>query len=342
MIKFHFGELGLIKKNYIITGGCGFIGTAVAARLLQNKQNNVRILDNLSGNNHEQLSEKGRLAVHPIGKIPTVWENSLELVIGDICDFELTAKVFSGADICIHLAANTGVEPSVIDPYYDCKNNVLGTLSCLEAAKQRNLENFIFASSGAPLGVQKPPLHEELAAKPASPYGASKLSGEAYCSSYFHSYNLNTTSLRFGNVYGPGSSNKNSVIAKFIRQVLDSKALEIFGTGAQTRDFIFIEDLVDAIILACKVKDIGGETFQIASAKEVTIMEIVELLRAEFKDTNIIFPEVIFSSPRVGDVERNFSYTKKAQQLLGWKPKTNLQAGLKQTVLYFLGHRSGV
>ena len=137
-----------------------------------------------------------------------------------------------GADVVIHLAANTGVGPSVENPRMDCETNVTGTLNALEAARAAGAGRFVFASSGAPLGVQTPPLHEEMAPHPASPYGASKLAGEGYCSAWFHSFGVETVVLRFGNVYGEGSTRKASVVAKFIKRALAGEVLEIYGDGS--------------------------------------------------------------------------------------------------------------
>ena len=133
------------------------------------------------------------------------------------------------------------------------------------------MKRFVFASSGAPVGEVKLPIHEELAPHPVSPYGASKLAGEGYCSAYYRTYGLETVALRFGNVYGPGSTHKGSVVAKFIRQALAGETLEIYGDGTQTRDFIYVDDLIKAIWQASRVPNIGGEESQIATNRETTL-----------------------------------------------------------------------
>src|SRR5262249_16844775 len=155
-------------------------------------------------------------------------------------------------------------------------NNVVGTLNYLEACRRLGVRRFVFASSGAPIGDCEPPLHEEMPGHPVSPYGASKLAGEAYCSAYRHSFGIETVALRFGNCYGPLSSHKNSVVAKFIRQALAGQPWEIFGDGCQTRDFIYVQDVTDAIIRAATVEGIGGEVFQIATNSETTVLELAE------------------------------------------------------------------
>ena len=260
---------------------------------------------------------------------------ALSLIVGDIKNRDELADACRGAEVIIHLAANTGVGPSVENPLDDCETNVLGTLNVLEAARSTDGCRVVFASSGAPLGVQQPPLHEELAPHPASPYGASKLSGEGYCSAYYHCFGVETVVLRFGNVYGPRSGRKMSVVAKFIKQAMNGEALEIFGDGKQTRDFIFIDDLVDAVYRSATVDGIGGETFQIASARETTVGELTESLMVVMEELGLLRPALIFGEKRAGDVERNFSDTRKAEARLGWQARTQLSEGLKQTVLFF-------
>src|SRR5207245_1208344 len=199
------------------------------------------------------------------------------LIIGDIRDYETCLRSTQKIDIVVHLAASTGVPTSVENPRANFEANVLGIFNMLEAARKNQVKRFIFASSGAPLGEVEPPIHEEKAPKPVSPYGASKLAGEGYCSVYARCFGLKTVVLRFGNAYGPRSGHKQSVVAKFIKQALDGEALEIYGDGAQTRDFIFIDDLVDAIQRAVHAGG-GGEIFQIASNRETTVGEIAEFI----------------------------------------------------------------
>jgi len=239
-------------------------------------------------------------------------------------------------DVIVHLAANTGVGPSVEDPRSDCLNNVLGTFNYLEAARQNAVKRFVFASSGAPIGECEPPIHEELAPHPVSPYGASKLSGEAYCSAYYRSFNVETVALRFGNVYGPLSGHKNSVVARFIRQAINGQTLEIYGDGYQTRDYIYIDDLVRAIRLAEYKPEIGGETFQIATNKETSIIELVDLLVPILNYFGYQNVRVEHKSARIGDVRRNFSDISKARKKLTWEAKVELSRGLEQVVKWYV------
>lgn len=236
----------------------------------------------------------------------------------------------------VHLAANTGVAPSVEDSHSDAKTNVIGTLNMLEAARHAGAGRFVFASSGAPLGVQTPPLNEEMAPHPASPYGASKLAGEGYCSAYYHCFGVETVALRFGNVYGEGSGHKNSVVAKFIKLALAGDKLEIYGDGGQTRDFIHISDLIAAVRKSATVPGVGDEAFQIATAKETTVREMTDVLLQALKAEGVTPPEVFMGPTRDGDVLRNFSDTSKARERLGWQAQVGLKDGLGRTVRHFL------
>src|SRR5262249_36747261 len=209
-----------------------------------------------------------------------------------------------GMHAVVHLAANPGVGPSVADPRADCVTNVIGTLNYLEACRHAGVRRFVFASSGAPVGECEPPIHEELPAHPVSPYGASKLAGEAYCSAYRRTFGLETVVLRFGNCYGPLSSHKGSVVAKFIRAAIAGEPWEIYGDGRQTRDFIFVDDVADAIIRGATADGVGGEVFQIATSAETTVLELAGQLGRVLARNGIAAPELRHGEVRVGDVKR--------------------------------------
>ena len=218
--------------SWLITGGCGFIGTALIQNLIRNGRHHIRILDNLSVGSRENLSRvcdfKENLIESPSSGLPGLSSETVQLVVGDVRDSETCLACARDIDVIVHLAANTGVAPSVENPRTDMEANVIGTLNVLESARQNSVKRFVFASSGAPAGDVEPPIHEEIAPHPVSPYGASKLAGEGYCSAYYLTFGVNTVSLRFGNVCGPGSSHKSSVIAKFIRQGLKGQTCEIY------------------------------------------------------------------------------------------------------------------
>ena len=323
--------------NWLITGGCGFIGTSLVKNLVSEDDHCIRIIDNLSVGTRENLArvsnfvekDPNTFAPH-ISKSPPV-----ELIVGDILDEDLALKASNGIDIIVHLAASTGVAESVAKPRSDLVANVIGTLNYLEAAKHNQVKRFIFASSGAPIGERKPPINEELAPRPVSPYGASKLSAEGYCSAYFRTYGVETVALRFGNVYGPGSNHKNSVTAKFIKQAMGGETLEIYGDGNQTRDFIYIDDLISAIRSAVTTSHIGGEIFQIGTNRERTVAELVEKLLPILAQAGIKDVDIRHGPPRKGDVRRNFSDTSKARKFLGWQAQVEFETGLKRTWEWF-------
>jgi UDP-glucose 4-epimerase len=320
--------------NWVITGGCGFIGTSLIRALISENSHNIRVLDNLTTGTRGDLLEACKYSEVSVGSLGKF--NGIELVVGDILDEELAVKVTKQADVIIHLAANTGVGPSVENPRADCMLNVIGTFNYLEAARINNVPKFIFASSGAPAGEVEPPIHEELPPHPVSPYGASKLAGEGYCSAYYKTFNIQTVILRFGNVYGPGSLHKSSIVAKFIRQALNEEALEIYGDGSQTRDFIYIDDLINALRLAVATDNIGGEAFQIASNQETTVGEITKKIVNILNQNGINDIDVINGEVRLGDVNRNYSDTSKAKNRLGWQPRMSQDEGLRETVEYFV------
>jgi UDP-glucose 4-epimerase len=323
----------VISSALLITGGCGFIGTALIDLLQQSKTAlNIRVLDNLTTGGPEDLSAVSSFLQSKPSDCDK--HHGVVLIEGDIRDPDIAQYCTQGVDCIIHLAANTGVGPSVENPRFDMECNVMGTLNMLEAARLNGVKKFIFASSGAPAGEVEPPIHEELAPHPVSPYGASKLAGEGYCSAYYRTFSIGTVCLRFGNVYGPRSKKKYSVVAKFVRQALNGEACVIYGDGKQTRDFLYIDDLVRAVML-CMEKDVGGETFQIASGMERTVGELADLM-AKALERRGVKMNIEHGSLRIGDVKRNFSDTSKAARMLGWKVKTELEDGIEKTIDYFM------
>lgn len=307
------------RRNVLVTGGAGFIG-ANLARLLVSENLQVTVLDSLVAGKRNYLDG-----------LP------VRFVQGDILDSELLRQLLPGHDV-VHLAAQTGVPGSLADPRRDCEVNVVGTLNLLEAlreAAESGMERpgrLVFASSNAPLGRQPPPASEDKAPLPISPYGASKLAGEAYCLAYHGSWGLGTVVLRFGNVYGPFSAHKKSVVAAFVSRLLAGGQISIDGDGRQTRDFIYVADLCRAILLALK-SEAAGEVFQIATGIETSIQQLAELLlQISGRDAAIGY-----APPRQGDIRRNYSSISKARRLLGWEPRAELQSGLRETLDWFRG-----
>jgi UDP-glucose 4-epimerase len=325
--------------NWLITGGCGFIGTALIRSLKDEGGHGIRVVDNLTVGDRDDLATASDFVEKsPEDPGPVSPDGPVELVVGDILDEDLALRAAEGADAIVHLAANTGVLPSIEDPRGDCRKNVFGTLNYLEAARHNGVGRFVFASSGGTvIGEVEPPIHEEMAPHPVAPYGASKLAGEGYCSAYFQTFGVQSVALRFGNVYGPLSGHKNSVVARFIKRAAGGETLEIYGDGAQTRDYIFIGDLIRAIKLSVTTTGVGGETFQIATNAETTVRELTDRLLPALAEVGVKDVEVRNAEDlgRRG-VSRNFADTSKAKRLLGWQAEMDLDEGLRRTVEWFM------
>jgi len=323
-------------KNWLITGGCGFIGTSLIKEIRsKGLAKAVRVVDNLSVGGRSDLSRVTPFFETDITKAGPMSSNPrTELIKADIRDQEAALSLTRGAEVVVHLAANTGVQPSIQDPLSDMETNVMGTVHYLEACRHQRVKTFILASSGAPLGEGLPPFHEEMVCHPVSPYGASKLAGEAYCSAYHRSFGVKTVALRFSNVYGPLSGHKNSVVARFINQAMQSKSLIINGNGSQTRDYLYIDDLLAAVLNAA-ASPCGGQVFQIATQKETSVSDMARLLSDLLEEKMGKKPDICYGSSLTGDVTRNFSDISKARKELGWCPHVSLDKGLRLTVDWF-------
>ena len=309
--------------NWLITGGCGFIGTGLVENLLRDRNNNIRIIDNLSVGSIEQLSQVCNV------------DTDVDLQISDITDAALFTKLCDDYDVIVHLAAMSGVRESVEFPKIWFDNNVIGTFNVFESARINNIKKVVCASSSAAVGDVDPPIHERLPMLPISPYGASKSFMETFASAYHNSYGIDTVCLRFSNVYGPLSATKTSLVAKFIRYVMEGKTFNIYGSGEQTRDFIHLYDLIEAIKLAATVNNVGGETFQLSSATEKTINEIIKKL-VDILNTMGYTAKYINTESKIGDIMTNWADNTKTREMLGWKQNIDLDEGLKSTVEWFI------
>jgi UDP-glucose 4-epimerase len=300
-------------RRALVTGGAGFVGSALV-RLLVERGYGVRVYDDLSLGNTEHLTGTGA-----------------ELVRGDVRDVDALARAARGCDVVFHLAAGTGVLPSIEDPFSDFDLNARGTLAALSAARRADARRFVFSSSNAPLGSGAYPASEEKPVAPLSPYGASKTAGEAYCSAFHGAYGLDTVVVRFSNAYGPRSAHKSNVIPAFIRRLLAGEELVVYGDGAQTRDFVFVADLAEGLVRAAEAEGVGGEVFQLASGIETSVNELVSLL-GEIAGR---VPEVRREPPRPGEILRNYSRIEKARRRLGYAPAVPLADGLGRTYEWF-------
>jgi len=300
------------NMNILITGGCGFIGVNLIGFFQKNTSGKIVVLDNLS-----------------VGKTEYLSEFDVEFVKGDIRNPELVQKLMKKVDAVIHLAADTQVISSINNPDFNFDVNANGTFILLNMAKNEGIEHFVFASTGgAIIGDVTPPVRETMVPRPVSLYGASKLCGEAYCSAFAGSYGMKTVSLRFSNVYGPGSFHKGSVVAHFFKQILKRNKLTVHGNGKQTRDFIYVDDLCDAILRALNIEK-GGQFFQIGSGVETSVNELIELIKTCIGDGGRVSVE--YAPARKGEVFRNYSDISLARDRLGFVPKMPLEEGLKKT-----------
>jgi UDP-glucose 4-epimerase len=302
----------------LITGGAGFIGSALVRTLVE-RGYAVRVYDNLSTGSADLLDG-----------------TDAELVEADVRDVDALVRAARGSDVVFHLAAGTGVVPSIEDPFADFDLNARGTLAALWAAQEAGAARLVFSSSNAPLGAGAYPASEEKPVAPLSPYGASKAAGEAYCSAFSGAYGLDAVAVRFSNAYGPRSAHKGNVIPLFIRGLLEGRELVVYGDGEQTRDFVFVTDLADGLLRAAEVGGIAGEIFQLASGVETSLNALVSLLGDVAGRT----PEIRREPPRPGEILRNYSLVEKARQRLGYAPEVPLEDGLRRTYEWFSSSRA--
>jgi UDP-glucose 4-epimerase len=241
-----------------------------------------------------------------------------------------------GADTVVHLAAFGSVVESVKDPSENFDVNVRGTLVVLRAAAAAGVEKMVFASTGgAIMGNTSPPVDEKTLPWPISPYGASKLCGEAYCHAFAGSFGLPVVALRFANVYGPMSDHKKGVVTNFIKQSLRGEPIVVYGDGTASRDFLYVDDLCDGITSAVGA-DLQDEVVHLASGRETTINDLARLILelTDAADTPIRYEE-----RRPGEVERTFARPERAAELLAFEPPHSLAEGLEKTVQWFAERR---
>lgn len=304
--------------NWLITGGAGFIGTNLVNRLQSTHGNFVRVLDREVPKNGGDFK-----------------------VVGDVCDPKLD-ELYEGVDVVVHLAAQSGVEVSTSDPVGTFNNNVFGTLQALEAARKAGVKRFIFASSGGTvLGKQEVPLHEDLVPSPVTPYGASKLACEAYCKAYNYTYGIETVILRFSNVYGPHSEEKSfNLIPRFIMNTLQNEPCYVNGNGSITKDYIFVEDLIDVIVSAATSPSASGNIYQVGSGVALSINDIVVSLNYLSNKLLGHGLKVFHGSERLGDVSYTCNIGKVKSSLL-FTPNYNIESGLGATFEWFLNNWEG-
>ncbi|MCU0652238.1 MAG: SDR family oxidoreductase [Candidatus Omnitrophica bacterium] len=316
-------------KKFLVTGGAGFIGSHITERLLK-EGNFVRVLDNFSSGKRENLFFIQGLS--PQGTVPA----NFQLIKGDIRDKDTCDKACSGIDTVLHQAALRSVPKSMKDPESYNNVNIDGTLYMLQAAAKNKVKRFVFASSSSVYGdVSKFPEQEGDYPLLISPYALSKLAGEYYCRIFSEHFGVETACLRYFNVFGPRQALDDEyavVIPKFIHCILHDEQPPIFGTGRQSRDFTYIENVVQANILAATTKELKHEVFNVANGKDNTVLQLVDYLN-KIIGKNI---QPKFLPLRAGDVLRTSADISKIKSKLGYMPKVDFEEGLKLTVEYFL------
>lgn len=308
------------NKRIAITGGCGFIGSNLAYAL--SKDNEVVILDDISTGSLENIQE-------------LIKNELITLIKGSITDLELLKGTFEGADYVFHLAAIPSVEESIKKPALTTEVNLKGTMNVLIASMEKGVKKMIYASSAAVYGnTPNIPITEDMQTSPESPYGAQKLGGEHYCRVFHEIFDISTTSLRYFNVYGPNQdpgSHYSPVIPKFISNIQKNIPPTIFGDGEQTRDFIFVEDIVYANILAAQNKASDGMSINIACGKETSINDLASKI-IELSGKEI---EIVHTDARQGEIRHSLADIYKAKEVLNFEPKSSFSEGLEKTMEFF-------
>lgn len=308
-------------KRFLVTGGAGFIGSHIVEALVK-KGHAVRVLDNFSSGKEENL--RGT-------------KDKIELIRGDIRSKEACEKATKEIDFVLHQAALRSVPKSMLNPREYNEVNIGGTVNLLEASRSNKVKRFVFASSSSVYGdTDKFPEKESFPPMPISPYALTKLSGEHYCAIFSRHYRLSAVSLRYFNVFGPRQSLDDEyavVIPKFISCMLKDEPPPIYGSGRQSRDFTYIDNVVEANLLAAQKQGLKAAVFNIASGRDYTILELVKFLN---KIMNKDIKPVLLRE-RPGDVFRTLADLTRAKEGLSFTPGIDFYAGLNLTVKYFKG-----
>ena len=300
----------------LVTGGAGFIGSHIVDALLA-RGDRVRVLDNLSSGRLENLS---------------AIINRIEFIEGDVRDETIVQKATAGVEFVFHLAAMVSVPKSMVEPVEAELINSVGTLNMLQAARSAKARRLVLSSTCAVYGDEPTlPKTETMPPQPKSPYAISKLAAENYCQVFNESFGLKTVVLRYFNVFGPRqdpSSPYSGVISIFVDKMSQGLAPTIFGDGQQTRDFVFVADVVRANLLAAEVDQAAGQVFNIGSGRQTTINQLFDHLRRILN--NDISPH--YAPSRPGDIEHSFSDPGRARTILDWQTQVSLKEGLRQLI----------
>ena len=300
-----------------MTGGAGFIGSHIASALTRNGLR-VRIIDDLSTGHRENLDEI---------------TGDVEFTQGSVADEQLLKKVLDGVEIVFHEAAIPSVPRSVEHPRQSHVASVDGTFSLLLAARDRNVRRVIYAASSSAYGDQPTlPKKEDMLPDPLSPYAVAKLVGEYYCQVFARVYGLETISLRYFNVFGPRQdpgSQYSGVVSRFISVLLNNQQPVIYGDGEQSRDFTFIDNVIDANLKAANASRGFGSVMNVATGERITLNQLLDEVKAIVGKPEV---KAEYQQPRVGDVRHSLADISRARELLGYQPTVGLREGLRRTI----------
>lgn len=307
--------------KYLVTGGAGFIGSNLSRRLLE-QGHTVRVLDNFSSGRAENLADI---------------IDSVELIEGDIRDYWTVTQAVKGVDYVLHQAALPSVPRSVKNPLTSNEVNINGTLHILEAARVAGVKKLAMASSSSVYGESEVlPKHEEMTPSPLSPYAITKLTNEHYCRVYWQLYKFPTVCLRYFNIFGPHqdpNSEYAAVIPKFITALVEKRSPVVFGDGEQSRDFTYIDNCVEANLLAISNDKIVGEAYNVACGGRFTLNQLLDKLREIIG----VDTPAKYDPPRPGDIRHSYADVSKLGAF-GYNPKISFEEGLKKTVAFFAPH----
>jgi nucleoside-diphosphate-sugar epimerase len=307
-------------KSYLVTGGAGFIGSHIVRRLVGQGEL-VRVVDNLSTGQPIRLKDV---------------RHSIEFVEGDLADERVSDEVVKGVDFVLHQAAVPSVQRSVRDPIGTNRSNVTATLNILESCRKAGVRRFVYAASSSAYGdTEVLPKTEEMKPNPLSPYALQKLVGERYCKLYYDLYGLETVSLRYFNVFGPDQdphSEYSAVIPKFITKLLAKEPLTVYGDGEQSRDFTYVENVVEANMLALRAIEAPGNVCNIGCRERITLNQLIRLL----EEIVNVKANVNYTDSKAGDVRDSLADVTLARRLLGYEPKIMVKEGLRRTVEAFI------
>jgi UDP-glucose 4-epimerase len=305
-----------MANRYLVTGGAGFIGSHIVMRLVQDGSV-VRVVDNLSTGQIQRLDRV---------------RSAIELVQGDLADESVAKNVVDGMDFVVHQAAVPSVQRSLSDPLGTNQANVIGTLNLLESSRRAGVRRFVYAASSSAYGdTEVLPKHEDMPPNPMSPYALQKFVGERYCKLYYELYGLETVGLRYFNVFGPGQdphSEYSAVIPRFINYLLGNRPISIFGDGEQSRDFTFVENVVEANLLALGALNAAGNMCNIGCGERITLNQLVALLEEELG----VKAQVSHLPPKLGDVRHSLANIERAGAILNYQPRVMVKEGLRRTI----------